>query len=201
MRSAADLQAIPHYSDFPLHSMRKVQGTLSHRIHTVRFTKLAARMHESGPDNNRFRGRLLRAATAFLMTDDPPSEGRLGEVRDRCPEYYDSMFRVAACRPFGLPAPLVLSLGEPCPCDFCSFSVQGMLARFEGDGVELTPLAWAVTYADRVFKLDAGVNVDVAAKASANDGVGRLSSELLAFCEVTFGARRSANPSSSTAAG
>eukprot|EP00873_Tetraselmis_striata_P034221 jgi/Tetstr1/454485/TSEL_041385.t1 len=27
MRSAADLQAIPHYSDFPLHSMRKVQGT------------------------------------------------------------------------------------------------------------------------------------------------------------------------------
>eukprot|EP00873_Tetraselmis_striata_P000448 jgi/Tetstr1/420712/TSEL_011795.t1 len=25
MRSAADLQAIPHYSDFPLHSMRKVQ--------------------------------------------------------------------------------------------------------------------------------------------------------------------------------
>eukprot|EP00873_Tetraselmis_striata_P018435 jgi/Tetstr1/438699/TSEL_027248.t1 len=35
MRSAADLQAIPHYSDFPLHSMRKVQETLSHRIHTL----------------------------------------------------------------------------------------------------------------------------------------------------------------------
>eukprot|EP00873_Tetraselmis_striata_P017696 jgi/Tetstr1/437960/TSEL_026590.t1 len=35
MRSAADLQAIPHYSDFPLHSMRKVQETPSHRIHTV----------------------------------------------------------------------------------------------------------------------------------------------------------------------
>eukprot|EP00873_Tetraselmis_striata_P021311 jgi/Tetstr1/441575/TSEL_029804.t1 len=34
MRSAADLQAIPHYSNFPLHSMRKVQETLSHRIHT-----------------------------------------------------------------------------------------------------------------------------------------------------------------------
>eukprot|EP00873_Tetraselmis_striata_P026539 jgi/Tetstr1/446803/TSEL_034283.t1 len=34
MRSAADLQAIPHYSEFPLHSMPKVQETLSHRIHT-----------------------------------------------------------------------------------------------------------------------------------------------------------------------
>eukprot|EP00873_Tetraselmis_striata_P004912 jgi/Tetstr1/425176/TSEL_015637.t1 len=45
MRSAADLQAIPHFSDFPLHSMRKVQETLSHRIHTVRFAKLAARMY------------------------------------------------------------------------------------------------------------------------------------------------------------
>eukprot|EP00873_Tetraselmis_striata_P043055 jgi/Tetstr1/463319/TSEL_008243.t1 len=71
MRSAADLQAIPHYSDFPLHSMRKVQETLSHRIHTVRFAKLAARMPTSGPDSNRFRGRLLRVATAFLVTDPP----------------------------------------------------------------------------------------------------------------------------------
>eukprot|EP00873_Tetraselmis_striata_P010528 jgi/Tetstr1/430792/TSEL_020577.t1 len=35
MRSATDVQAIvPHYSNFPLHSMRKVQETLSHRIHT-----------------------------------------------------------------------------------------------------------------------------------------------------------------------
>eukprot|EP00873_Tetraselmis_striata_P041999 jgi/Tetstr1/462263/TSEL_000661.t1 len=33
MRSAADLQAIPHYSEFPLHSMRKVQETPSHGIH------------------------------------------------------------------------------------------------------------------------------------------------------------------------
>eukprot|EP00873_Tetraselmis_striata_P009961 jgi/Tetstr1/430225/TSEL_020054.t1 len=71
MRSAADLQAIPHYSDFPLHSMRKVQEIQSHRIHTVRFAKLAARMPTSGPDSNRFRGRLLRAATAFLVTDPP----------------------------------------------------------------------------------------------------------------------------------
>eukprot|EP00873_Tetraselmis_striata_P000016 jgi/Tetstr1/420280/TSEL_001029.t1 len=54
MRSAADLQAIPQYSDFPLHSMRKVHETLSHRIHTVRFAKLAARMPTSGPENNRF---------------------------------------------------------------------------------------------------------------------------------------------------
>eukprot|EP00873_Tetraselmis_striata_P000940 jgi/Tetstr1/421204/TSEL_001109.t1 len=72
MRSAADLQAIPRYSDFPLHSMRKVQETLSHRIHTVRFAKqLAARMPTSEPDSNRFRGRLLRVATAFLVTDPP----------------------------------------------------------------------------------------------------------------------------------
>eukprot|EP00873_Tetraselmis_striata_P020310 jgi/Tetstr1/440574/TSEL_028895.t1 len=73
MRSPADLQAIPHYSDFPLHYMRKVQETLSHRIHTVRFAKLAARMPTSGLANNRFRGRLLRATTTFLVTDDPPS--------------------------------------------------------------------------------------------------------------------------------
>eukprot|EP00873_Tetraselmis_striata_P043097 jgi/Tetstr1/463361/TSEL_008284.t1 len=155
MRSAADLQAIPHYSDFPLHSMRKVHETLSHRIHTVRFAKLAARMPTSGPDSNRFRGRLLRAATAFLVTD-PPSEGRLGEVRERSPEYYDSMFRVAACRPFGLPAAPVLSLGEPCPRAFCSFSVQGMLARFEDAGVDFTPSTWAVAYADHVARCSGG---------------------------------------------
>eukprot|EP00873_Tetraselmis_striata_P038525 jgi/Tetstr1/458789/TSEL_045173.t1 len=35
MRSAADLQAIPHYSDFPVHFMQKVQETLSHRNHTA----------------------------------------------------------------------------------------------------------------------------------------------------------------------
>eukprot|EP00873_Tetraselmis_striata_P002936 jgi/Tetstr1/423200/TSEL_001320.t1 len=157
MRSAADLRAIPHYSDFPLHSMRKVQETLSHRIHTVRFAKLVARMPTSGPDSNRFRGRLLRAATAFLVTD-PPSEGRLGEVRERSPEYYDSMFRVAACRPFGLPAAPVLSLGEPCPCASCSFSVQGMLARFEDAGVEFTPSTWAVAYADHVARCSGGVS-------------------------------------------
>eukprot|EP00873_Tetraselmis_striata_P024040 jgi/Tetstr1/444304/TSEL_032195.t1 len=155
LRSAADLQAIPHYSDFPLHSMRKVQETLSHRIHTVRFAKLAARMPRSGPDSNRFRGRLLRAATAFLVTD-PPCEGRLGEVRERSPEYYDSMFRVAACRPFGLPASPVLSLGEPCSCASCSFSVQGMLARFEDAGVEFTPSTWAVAYADHVARCSGG---------------------------------------------
>eukprot|EP00873_Tetraselmis_striata_P037091 jgi/Tetstr1/457355/TSEL_043958.t1 len=45
MRSAADLQAIPHYPDFPFHSKRKVQETLSHLIHTVRFAKLAARIY------------------------------------------------------------------------------------------------------------------------------------------------------------
>eukprot|EP00873_Tetraselmis_striata_P006475 jgi/Tetstr1/426739/TSEL_001676.t1 len=157
MRSAADLRAIPHYSDFPLHSMRKAQETLSHRIHTVRFAKLVARMPTSGPDSNRFRGRLSRAATAFLVTD-PPSEGRLGEVRERSPEYYDSMFRVAACRPFGLPAAPVLSLGEPCPCASCSFSVQGMLARFEDAGVEFTPSTWAVAYADHVARCSGGVS-------------------------------------------
>eukprot|EP00873_Tetraselmis_striata_P010612 jgi/Tetstr1/430876/TSEL_020633.t1 len=51
MRSAADLQAIPHYSDFPLHSVRKVQESLSHRIHTVCFAKLDARMPIRGPDS------------------------------------------------------------------------------------------------------------------------------------------------------
>eukprot|EP00873_Tetraselmis_striata_P012269 jgi/Tetstr1/432533/TSEL_021906.t1 len=92
MRSAADLQAIPHYSDFPLHSMRKVQETLSHRIHTVRFAKFAARMPTSGPDSNRFRGRLLRAATAFLVTD-PPS--MLAGFEDAVVEFTPSTWAVA----------------------------------------------------------------------------------------------------------
>eukprot|EP00873_Tetraselmis_striata_P016574 jgi/Tetstr1/436838/TSEL_025615.t1 len=113
MRSAADVQGIPHYSDFPLHSMRKVQETLSHRIHT---------------------------SVSVPVT----------------PEYYDSMFRVAVCRPYGLAAALVLSLGEPCPCAFCSFSVQGMLARFEEVGVEFTPSAWAVAYVDHVARCSGG---------------------------------------------
>eukprot|EP00873_Tetraselmis_striata_P006765 jgi/Tetstr1/427029/TSEL_017234.t1 len=167
MRSAADLQAIPHYSDFPLHSMRKVQETLSHRIHTVRFAKLAARMPTNGPDNNRFRGRLLRAATEFLVTD-PPSEGRPGEVRERSPEYYDSMFRVAACRPFGRPAAPVLSLGEPCSCASCSFSVQSMLARFEDAGVEFTPSTWAVAYADHVARCSGGDSNHAAHECAAH---------------------------------
>eukprot|EP00873_Tetraselmis_striata_P016570 jgi/Tetstr1/436834/TSEL_025612.t1 len=134
MRSEADLQAIPHYSDFILHSMRKVQEALSHRIHTVRFAKLAARMPTSSPDSNRFLGRLLRAVTAFLVTD-PPNEGRLGEVRERSPKYYDSMFRVAACRPYGLAAALVLSLGEPCPCAFAP-------SRYKACWPVLRKLAW-----------------------------------------------------------
>eukprot|EP00873_Tetraselmis_striata_P037666 jgi/Tetstr1/457930/TSEL_044448.t1 len=93
MRSAADLQAIPHYSDFPLHSMRKVQETLSHRIHTVRFAKLAARMPTNGPDSNRFRGRLLRAATAFMAVTDPPS--MLARFEDAGVEFTPSTWAVA----------------------------------------------------------------------------------------------------------
>eukprot|EP00873_Tetraselmis_striata_P020702 jgi/Tetstr1/440966/TSEL_029234.t1 len=91
-RAAADLQAIPHYSDFPLHSMLKVQETLSHRIHTVRFAKLAARMPTCGSDSNRFRGRLLRAATAFLVTD-PPS--MLARFEDAGVEFTPSSWAVA----------------------------------------------------------------------------------------------------------
>eukprot|EP00873_Tetraselmis_striata_P033489 jgi/Tetstr1/453753/TSEL_040705.t1 len=37
-------------------------------------------------------------------------------------------------------------------CAFCSFSVQGMMARFEAAGVEFTPSAWAVAYADHVAR-------------------------------------------------
>eukprot|EP00873_Tetraselmis_striata_P003701 jgi/Tetstr1/423965/TSEL_014576.t1 len=85
MRSAADLQAIPHYSDFPLYSMRKVHETLSHRIHTVRFAKLAARMPTSGPGIN-------RAATAFVVTD-PPS--MLARFEDAGVEFTPSTWAVA----------------------------------------------------------------------------------------------------------
>jgi hypothetical protein len=95
----------------------ELQADISERVNLLRFAKLAPTFsNRARPESRRFVSRLCHGALAFLASD-PPTSGRLGELRDKFLEHYDAVFCVAVCRIFGLPSSRILySLRFPIAC-------------------------------------------------------------------------------------
>ena len=68
----------------------------------------------------------------------------MSELRDKFPEHYDAVFRVAVCRIFGLPSSRILStLRSPTAFASCHLSVLAMRGAFASAGVDMSDDAWA----------------------------------------------------------
>jgi hypothetical protein len=75
---------------------------------------------------------LNRARRPCVLASDPPTPGRLGELRDKFPEHYDVVFLVAVCRIFGLPSSRIFSTLHPPLLVLLAtsrFKLRGVLSR------------------------------------------------------------------------
>jgi hypothetical protein len=108
-RSLDGLPSFVPLSAFATDIFPKLQADISERVILLRFAKLAPTFsNRARPESRRFVSRLGHGALAFLASD-PPTLGRLGELRDKFQEHYDAGFRFAVCRIFGLPSSRILS--------------------------------------------------------------------------------------------
>jgi hypothetical protein len=122
----------------------KPQADINERVNLLRFAKLVPTFsNRARPESRRFAYRVCHDAFAFLASD-PPTLGPLGELRDKFPENYSAVFRVAVCRIFCLPSSRILSTQRsPTACASCHPSVQAMRGAFVSAGVDMSIDAWA----------------------------------------------------------
>jgi hypothetical protein len=103
------LPSLVPLSAFATDIFPKLQADISERVNLLRFANLALTLpNRAQPESRRFASRLGHGALA-LLASDPPTTGRLGELRKKFPERYDAVFRVVVCRIFGLPSSHILS--------------------------------------------------------------------------------------------
>jgi hypothetical protein len=118
-RSFDGLPSLVPLSAFATDIFPKLHADISERVNLLRFAKLAPTIfNRARPESGRFVSCLGHGALAFLASD-PPTSGRLGELRDKFREYYDVVLRVAVCmshlRPTLIPHPLLSTLPH-CLC-------------------------------------------------------------------------------------
>jgi hypothetical protein len=115
-RSFDALSSLVPLSTFATDIFPKLQADISERVNLLYFAMLApAFSNRARQESRRFVSRLVHGALAYLASD-PPTSGRMSELRDKFPEHYDAVFRVAACRIFGLPSSRILSTPRPPDC-------------------------------------------------------------------------------------
>jgi hypothetical protein len=105
----------------------KLQADISERVNLTRFANIVLKFTNlAQPESRRFASRLSRGALAFFASD-PPTTGRLGELRGKFLEHYDAVFRVVVCRTCRILSPRILSPHcSPIAFTSCHFSVQAM---------------------------------------------------------------------------
>jgi hypothetical protein len=142
------LPSLIYLSAFATNIFPKRQADISERVNLLRFAKLAPTFsNRARPESRRFVARLLHGALA-LLASDPPTSGRLGELRDKFHEHYDAVFRVAVCRIVGLPSSRIhFTLRSPIACASCHLSVQAMRDAFASAGVDISDDVWATAFA------------------------------------------------------
>jgi hypothetical protein len=152
-RSRDGLPSLVPLSAFATDIFPRLQDDINERVNLLRFAKLAPTFsNRARPESRRFAYRLGHGTLAFLASD-PPTSGRLGELRDKFPKHYDTVFRVAGRRIFGLPSSRILStLRSPTACASCHLSVQAMRATFASAGVDMSDDAWATAFADHLAR-------------------------------------------------
>jgi hypothetical protein len=102
-RSLNGLPSLVSLYAFATETFPKLHADINKRVNLLRFAKLAPTFcNRARPESRRFASRLGHSALSFLASD-PPTTGRLGELRDKFHEHYDAVFRVVVCRIFGLP--------------------------------------------------------------------------------------------------
>jgi hypothetical protein len=93
---------------------------------------------------------LGHGALAFSALD-PPTSGRIGELRDKVLEHYGAVFRVAVCCIFGLPSYKLLStFRPPTACASWHLSVNGLKLR--GVHFDMLDDAWAIAFANHLAR-------------------------------------------------
>jgi hypothetical protein len=131
-RALDGLPSLVPLSTFATDIFPKLQANRSERDNLLRFAKLApTSSNRARPESRRFVFRLGHGALAFLAWD-PPTSGRHGKLRDKFPEHYDAVFRVAVCRIFGLPSSRILSTLHPpllVLLAISRFKLRGVLSR------------------------------------------------------------------------
>jgi hypothetical protein len=152
-RSLDGLPSLVPFSAFATDIFPKVQADISERVNLLRFAKLAPTFsNRARPESRRFVSRLGHGNLAFLASD-PPTSGRLGELRDELPEHYDAIFRVAVCRISGLPSSRILStLRSPTACASWHLSVQAVRGALASASVDMSDDAWATAFADHLAR-------------------------------------------------
>jgi hypothetical protein len=129
----------------------------------LRFAKLDPTFSSRArPESRLFASRLGHGALAVLASE-PPRTGRLSHLRDRSPEHYEAVFRVAVCRIFGLPSSRILStLRSPTAYASCHLTVQAMRGSLESAGVDMPDDAWATAFADHLARCGGDASVHTA---------------------------------------
>jgi hypothetical protein len=119
-RSLDGMPSLVPLSAFATEIFPKLRADTSERVTLLRVAKLSPTFfNRARPESRRFASRLGHGALAFLASD-PPTSGRLDQLRDKFLENCDTVFRVAVCRIFGLPSSRILStFRSPTSCASC----------------------------------------------------------------------------------
>jgi hypothetical protein len=108
-RSLDGVPSLAPLSAFVKDIFPKLQADISECVNVRRFANFAPTFsNRARPESRRFPSRLGHGALAFLALD-LPTTCRLGELRDKFPEYYDAIFPVTVCRIFGQSSSRILS--------------------------------------------------------------------------------------------
>jgi hypothetical protein len=178
-RSLDGLPSLVLLSTFATDIFPKLQADINERVNLLRFAKLAPTFsNRARPESRRFASRLGHGALAFLASD-PLSSGRMDELRDKFPERYDAVFRVAVYRIFGLPSSRILSTPHsPNACASCHLSVQAMRGAFASVGVDMSHDALATAFADHLARYGGDVSVHTAHSYWLGTGLAGIISEV-----------------------
>jgi hypothetical protein len=148
IRSLDGLPSLVPRSAFSTNIFPMLQAGMNERVNLLRVANLAPTFSDRArPEPTRFASRSLGHGVLAFLTSDPPTTGRLRELRYKFHDHYDAVFRVAVCRISCLPSSRILStLRSPTACVSCHLSVQAMWVAFESASVDMSDDAWAFAY-------------------------------------------------------
>jgi hypothetical protein len=104
VRSLDGLPSLVPLPAFATGIFTKLQADISERVNLLRFATLTPTFFNRARLEPRSSVSRLSQGALALLASDPPTSGRLGELRDKFSKHYHAVFRVVVCRIFGLPS-------------------------------------------------------------------------------------------------
>jgi hypothetical protein len=131
-RSLDGLPSLVPLFTFATDIFPKLQANISELVNLLHFAKLAPPFsYRARQESWRFVSRLGHGALAFLPSD-PPTSGRLGELRDKFQEHYAAVFRARSFASSTYPHPASSLLYAPpllVPLAISWFKLCGVRSR------------------------------------------------------------------------